>query len=158
MFRSSCHTGRSNTWDLFFLFLLMSYWKLISIMCLKLLRNTFKVGSPLPISMLGIIGIIKMNVLPRMLYPLQMLPNPIPVFKNFFFFFRMLHGLIRKFVWKNKHPRFKLQKWQLPVQRGGLALPNFIYYHWASQMRSIVDWIKNDDNSSFLDLQAIGSK
>ena len=106
---------------------------------------------PLPISLLGRIAIIKMNVLPRLLYQMQMLPNFIPV--NFF---KSLHALISDFIWQRKRARFKLQKLQLPIQKGGLALPNFLYYHMASQVRYIVDWIKNDPNSTYLDLEAFG--
>ena len=82
---------------------------------------------------------------------MQMLPNFIPTK-----FFKTLHALISKFIWRKKRARLKLTKLQLPTLKGGLALPNFLYYHMASQVRYIIDWIKNDPNSTFLDLEAYG--
>lgn len=38
------------------------------------------------------------------------------------------------FVWKSKPPRLKLEKLQLPLDEGGLALPNIMFYH-ASQLK-----------------------
>ena len=115
------------------------------------IRKNLQRWSPLLISLLGRVAIIKMNVLPRLLYPLQMLPNYIPVK-----FFKSLHSVISKFVWKGNRPRFKLEKLQLPRDKGGLALPNIMYYHWASQIRYITEWLNNDASSTFLDLENIG--
>ena len=69
--------------------------------------------------------------------------------------FKLTHRAIRRFVWKNKHPRLKLQKLQSPIRKGGLALPNLIFYHWASQLRFVTDWVK-DSQFSFTDLESIG--
>lgn len=86
-----------------------------------------------------------------LLYPMQMVQNYIQVK-----FFKTLQSMIGKFVWKYKRPRFKLDKLQLLVAEGGLALPNIMYYHWASQIRYIAEWIKNDPNSTYLDLESTG--
>ena len=56
---------------------------------------------------------------------------------------------------KNKRPRMKLQKLQSQIRKGGLALPNLIYYHWASQLRFITDCVKGNE-FSFADLESIG--
>lgn len=50
----------------------------------------------LPISWLGQIAVIKMNILPRILYPMQMTSNTI---QNSFF--KDLHRIVPKFIWKN---------------------------------------------------------
>ena len=107
--------------------------------------------SPLSISLLGRVAIIKMNILPRLLYPIQMLPNYFPAK-----YFKAIHSMISRFIWKNKRPRLKLEKLHLSVKEGGLSLPNVMYYHWASQIRYIVEWLKNDNESTFLDLEANG--
>ncbi len=79
-----------------------------------------------------------------------MLPTYIPLK-----LFKSIHSAIRRFVWKNKRPRLKRQKLQSPIKDGGLALPNLIYYHWASQLRFVTDWVK-DSQFSFTDLESIG--
>lgn len=80
----------------------------------------------LTISWLGRIAVIKMNVLSRILYPIQMIPNIIPdsVFKD-------IHKTISKFICKNRQPKMRLQKLQLLVEGGGPAVPNFLYCHWS---------------------------
>lgn len=80
--------------------------------------------------MLDRVAIIKINVLPRLLYVLQMLPTNIPskIFKK-------IHSIVGAFVWNNKRPRMELSKLQLPNHKGGLSIPNFQFYHWASQSK-----------------------
>ena len=80
-----------------------------------------------------------MNVLPGSLYPMQMLPN-----HSLVKFFKSLHSMICTFVWKYKRPRLKLEKLQLPVDKEVLTLPNIMHHHWASQIRDITEWIRND--------------
>ena len=100
-------------------------------------------------SVLTGIAISKINVLPRLLYPIQMLPSiPLKLFKS-------IHSAICRFVWKNKHPRMKLQKLQSPIRKGGLALPNLISYNWASQQRFVTEWVQ-DSQFSFSDMESIG--
>lgn len=48
----------------------------------------------------------------------------------------------------------KLEKLQLPVVNGGLAVPNFQYYHWSIQLKS--DWVAQDPKSMWLDLESQG--
>ena len=90
-----------------------------------------------------------MNILPRLLYPIQMLPTCIPLK-----LFKWIHSAFCSYVCKNKCPRRKLQKLQCPIRKGGLALPNRIYYHWASQLRFVADCIK-DSEFCFTDLESI---
>lgn len=71
----------------------------------------------LTVSILDQIAIIKMNVLPRLLYQIQMLTHCIPLK-----LFKLIHNAFRRFVWKNKHPRRTLQKLQSPIRKGGSAL------------------------------------
>ena len=60
--------------------------------------------SALPLSLLGRIESIRMNVLPRLLYPFQMLPVDIPKTT-----FDKLDRLISKFIWQGKRPRVRLK-------------------------------------------------
>uniref|UniRef100_A0A3B3Z6M4 Reverse transcriptase zinc-binding domain-containing protein n=1 Tax=Periophthalmus magnuspinnatus TaxID=409849 RepID=A0A3B3Z6M4_9GOBI len=91
-----------------------------------------------------------MNVLPRLLYIIQMLPSYISSK-----IFKQIHSAIRAFLWNNKRPRMELQKLQLPIQKGGLGIPNFQFYHWASQLKFVSEWVKNG-LFCFPDLEGIG--
>uniref|UniRef100_A0A669DA51 Reverse transcriptase domain-containing protein n=1 Tax=Oreochromis niloticus TaxID=8128 RepID=A0A669DA51_ORENI len=54
----------------------------------------------MPISVIGRINMIKMNILPKFLYLFQSLPLPLP--KEFF---DKLNGIFNRFIWNNKKPR-----------------------------------------------------
>ena len=67
---------------------------------------------------MGRISLIKMNVPPRLLYP-QMLPLYITKKTN-----EDLEKALSKCIWHGKKPRQKLKKLQLPINLGGLFVPN----------------------------------
>lgn len=87
----------------------------------------------LPMSLIGRINALKMNVLPKLLYLFQNLPLPPPpnLFLN-------LRKLFSKFIWNNRRPRLRLSLLYLPYERGGLQCPNPLWYYWAAQMRTIM--------------------
>ena len=74
----------------------------------------------LPLSWMGRVSLIKMNVLPRILYPMQMLPLKInnSVFSD-------IDKAISKFIWHVKKPRLSLKTLRLPKEGGGLSFPDF---------------------------------
>ena len=92
----------------------------------------------LPLSWMGRISLIKMNVLPRILYPMQMLPLKInrKVILD-------IERLLSKFIWHGKKARIKMKILQLPIDRGGQAFPNFLYYNWACHGRIISGWLRH---------------
>lgn len=92
----------------------------------------------LPLSWIGRVNLIKMNILPRLLYPMQMLPLWITrkVAKS-------LERDLSKFIWHDKRPRLKMKTLQLPVDRGGLALPNILNYNLACHARIISEWLND---------------
>lgn len=92
-----------------------------------------------------------MNILPRILYPLQMLPNSLPSY-----IFKDLHRSISNFIWNRKRHKIRLDKLQLPIQEGGLSVPNIQYYHWAIQLKNVSEWVTQDQNSIYLDLDSLG--
>lgn len=93
----------------------------------------------LPLTLLGRIESIRMNVLPRFLFLFQSLPIQVPN-KTF----KTIDKLIIRHIWQNKRHRIRLKTLLLPKQNGGLALPHFRKYYWAAQLRILVHWIKND--------------
>uniref|UniRef100_A0A8C9YTJ5 Reverse transcriptase domain-containing protein n=1 Tax=Sander lucioperca TaxID=283035 RepID=A0A8C9YTJ5_SANLU len=77
----------------------------------------------LPISLIGRINCMKMNVLPKFLYLFQ--------------------ALISRFLRNGKVPRVKLKTLCRPTEQGGLNLPDFKLYYLAAQSRAVWTWIKN---------------
>uniref|UniRef100_A0A3P9K8G4 Reverse transcriptase domain-containing protein n=1 Tax=Oryzias latipes TaxID=8090 RepID=A0A3P9K8G4_ORYLA len=87
----------------------------------------------LPISIMGRINILKMSVLPKLIYLFQNIPLPPPLD-----LFSKLKKLFARFIWNNKKARLRLTLLYLPFDRGGLKSPNIEWYHWAAQIRSIM--------------------
>uniref|UniRef100_A0A3Q3FRX3 Reverse transcriptase domain-containing protein n=1 Tax=Labrus bergylta TaxID=56723 RepID=A0A3Q3FRX3_9LABR len=113
-------------------------YKLNFIPTLKAVKNDISRWFDLPLSWMGRISLVKMNVLPRMLYPMQMLPLKINR--------RVILDIERslsKFIWHGKKSRLKMKTLQLPIDRGGQALPNFLYYNWACHGRIISRWLNH---------------
>ena len=112
---------------------------------LKLLEQTkldLKRWIDLPLSLIGRINTIKMNILPKFIYLFQCVSINVP--KNFF---KELNKIITSFIWQRKNPRVKLISLQAPYSKGGLNLPNFRNYYLASQFRSIWIWLHAEQNS-----------
>ena len=84
----------------------------------------------LPLSWIGWISLIKINVLPRILYAMQVLPLEInrKVILDIKWF-------LSKFTQRGKKSRLKMKNVQLPIDRGGKALPNFLYFNQAYHAR-----------------------
>lgn len=89
-----------------------------------------------------------MNILPKFLYMFQSLPIKVP--KSFF---TSLNRLIRKFIWRGKTPRVSLKKLTLDYSQGGLQLPNFMFYYWASQARFLAQMFDREPCPSWLNIE-----
>lgn len=101
----------------------------------------------LPLSLLGRIEAVKMNLLPRILFLFQSLPVGIPTST-----FILLDKLISKFIWQNKKPRVRFKTLTLGKDRGGL-LPNLKHYFWAAQLTAVVAWINKDVESGWVSIE-----
>lgn len=84
-------------------------------------------------SLIGKINILKMNVLPKLLYLFQNIPLPPPSS-----LFTQLKKLFVRFLWNNRRPRTRLSLLYLPFDRGGLKCPNPLWYYWAAQLRAMM--------------------
>ena len=99
----------------------------------------------LPLSLLGRIHLIKMNILPRLLYFFQMLP--LVLSKKVF---TKLNSAIISFMWRKKRPRLRYSFLCLPIKKGGLAAPSFTSYLWSAQFKFLLEWFIGDPNSVWL--------
>lgn len=74
-------------------------------------------------SWFGRAAILKIAVLPRVLYLLRTLPIAIPQT-----FFRALQAAIHQLLWMHKKHRIKFSLLFRPKEKGGMGLPNFYNY------------------------------
>uniref|UniRef100_A0A8C5Q7A1 Reverse transcriptase domain-containing protein n=3 Tax=Leptobrachium leishanense TaxID=445787 RepID=A0A8C5Q7A1_9ANUR len=100
------------------------------------------------LSWLGRINVIKMNLLPRILYIFQTVPIPIPAG-----FFTALRSQILKFIWPKGRPRVQHGILCRPKARGGLALPDIKLYFFATQLARILDWSLTSEEKLWLDIE-----
>lgn len=109
--------------------------------------------SSMPISLLGRINIIKMNILPKFLYLFQSIPLPPPPQ-----FFSKMKQLFTKFIWNNTRSRLRLSLLYLPYERGGLQLPNLQWYFWAAQIRVAMYWFSPEPYLPWVQIESICTK
>jgi len=98
--------------------------------------------SALPLSLVGRIETIKMNVLPRFLFLFQTLPIFLP--KSYF---KALNTTLLSYIWAGKPPRIQISILQRPKQDGGLALPNMQLYYWAANLQKLKTWYHSPDTN-----------
>ena len=99
------------------------------------IKSDLKRWEALPLSVMGRINSIKMNILPRLLFLFQCLPIFLPKY-----FFHTLDQVFSKFIWAGKNPRARRAVLQRSQQNGGLALPNFLFYNWAANLQKNHAW------------------
>ena len=91
--------------------------------------------SPLFLSLWGKGNILKMNCFPRLNYLLQCLPIAIPQ-KNF----KRFDQICKKFLWNGKRAWIKLERLQVPINKGVMGLPKLALYRYAFCLRHVAQW------------------
>lgn len=81
---------------------------------LALVRNDPKHWTKTAFTWLGRVNIIKMNVLPLVLFYLQMVPVPLPST-----FFSSITSMFSEFVWSAKRPRIAMRVLKRSKRAGG---------------------------------------
>ena len=79
------------------------------------------------------IDIIKMDILPRLLYLFQSIPQMIPEAQ-----FRLWDKLISRFILAGKRPRVRYKTLQINIEEGSVSLPNLRQYFYAAQIRLVI--------------------
>lgn len=103
------------------------------------ISKTVERWSSFHVSLIGRINILKMNILPKLLYLFQNIPLPRP--PNFF---SRMKNLFSNFLWNNKRPWLRLSLLYLPYDRGGLQCPNMRWYYWSVQLRMLMFYFTSD--------------
>ncbi len=94
--------------------------------------------SNMPLSLVGRINTVKMNILPKFLYLFQCIPQFLTKA-----FFKKLDTSISSFIWSNKTARIRKIFLQRPKMHGGLALPSFQIYYWAANIKTVLHWMSD---------------
>ena len=111
------------------------------------IKQDLQQWTSLPVSWLGRISLVKMNVLPRLLYPIQMIPILFSkrVLKD-------INGWLSSFIWNKRRPRLQMAALHLPSSMGGLDLPNIKIDQLCAHLRFVNDWVKGK-TSIWLDIE-----
>lgn len=86
------------------------------------------------LSWLGHINIIKMAILPKVMYRFQMVPLALPQQ-----YLRKLKMLLMNLIWKHKKPRVSFQMLKQGKRKGGLAVPDTSIYYKAVVLSRVVE-------------------
>uniref|UniRef100_A0A3B3BC45 Reverse transcriptase domain-containing protein n=1 Tax=Oryzias melastigma TaxID=30732 RepID=A0A3B3BC45_ORYME len=102
----------------------------------------------LPISLLGRINLVKMIVLPKIMYPLLMLFVLLDV-KDI----KYINKAMSDFIWAGRKPKLKLDILQLPKEMGGWGLPKIEYYVLSVHARVISLWANQNKLDPWLEIE-----
>uniref|UniRef100_A0A8C5M1H2 Reverse transcriptase domain-containing protein n=1 Tax=Leptobrachium leishanense TaxID=445787 RepID=A0A8C5M1H2_9ANUR len=87
------------------------------------------------LSWIGRIAAIKMSLLPKLLYYFRTIPIRLP--KSYL---DEVQSLLNHYVWNGKRPRVPNRLLNLPIRRGGLAMPHIHLYHRAAVLASLAEY------------------
>lgn len=102
------------------------------------------------LSWMGRIHIIKMVLLPKILYKFQMIPIALPMI-----FFQIIKIFVSKYIWQHKKPRLQCSVLSKYKAQGGLALPDFRRYYNAVVLSQILDWAELESGKRWVKVEKI---
>ena len=94
------------------------------------------------------VEIIKMMVLPQLLFLFQALPITLPEV-----FFTSWNKMIANFVWNGKKHRLKYELLTQVKEKGGLGAPNLKKYYYATQILTIMKWMRPEPKEKLINIE-----
>uniref|UniRef100_A0A803J808 Reverse transcriptase domain-containing protein n=1 Tax=Xenopus tropicalis TaxID=8364 RepID=A0A803J808_XENTR len=112
------------------------------------ITHDLKSWQPLQLSWFGRIGLIKMNILPRLLYQFQTIPTEPP--KSFF---DKLNAIFSIFIWAGSKPRINRKILFRQKAKGGLGLPNIKKYWEATVLSRVTEWFQHQKTKRWVQIE-----
>uniref|UniRef100_A0A8C6WXR2 Reverse transcriptase domain-containing protein n=1 Tax=Neogobius melanostomus TaxID=47308 RepID=A0A8C6WXR2_9GOBI len=108
---------------------------------LKTIKEDIRRWAALPLSLWGRAEVIKMNLLPRLTFPISAIPLKVPQK-----WFKEIDTLFTQFLWNGKKPRINRKKLTMPKGKCGLGVPSIYMYYLAFNVRYPLTWGYNEKN------------